>query len=357
MFLDNITKIDIVNYDDTGSDVSRRFDYQLACAFMTLITVCDRTEDFAVILERVDDFLIVEDLGTEDECVSFVQVKTDKNGPFTLNCVVKNEWIKKQAQNYLNFLDTNVRNIFLTNFGIKFSKALISDTTLTKITDLPKSEDKQKLITQINDVLLGKGSIEDFYIIKGILTIDGFETQLKGYLHNYAIGHNCGNISSELLETVYKEIWHDLHKKQRYVLNDSEKKDYQEIVDKKGIEYSSIKNIIGIAKSIEIPAKAEISSFFFTNQFCIDGYETFLLFLDDYNDFRVQSHNAMDLLEECRNLRIDNSIELNKCADAYAYSCEIMKLLDDNFIISSSEFYKRFRTCISAMLTYKAYKD
>lgn len=357
MFLDNITRIDIVNCDDTGSDVSRRFDYQLACAFLTLISLCDKSEDFTVILERVDDFLVVENLGTEDECVSFIQVKTDKNGPFTLNCIVKNQWIKKQANNYLYFLDTNVRNILMTNFGIKFSHKLVSDNTLTRIIDLPDSSDKAKLINQINEVLCGQGSIKDFYIIKSTLTLDNFEVQLKGHLIDYVNKHGYGAISGELLQTVYKEIWNDLHCKQRYVLSDSEKKDYQEIVRKKGIEYSSIKNIINIAKGIEIPKKSQMNSFYSNHSFSFKGYESFLSFLEDYNDFRAHSHTATLLLEECRSVKLDSRNELLKCKTAQDYSLRILEMFDQDATISSSSFYQKYRVCIAALFTYKAYND
>ena len=356
MFRDSITKIEIVNCDDSGSDVSRRFDYQLACVFLTFLTLSNSKEDFAVVLERSDDFLIIEDVDQPNECISLVQVKTKKDGPFTMKAIIKNKWIEKQASNYVNFVDSNVKSIFLTNFGIKVNSMLFDDTSLKRVSELPDCDEKNDLVSKIQEVLNGYGSINDFYILKGTLSLDGYKEQLKGHLIDY-INRTVGGMNSETIETVYKTIWNDLHVKQATVLNEEEKKDYRIVLEKKGVDYFKIKEIVGISKSIEIPEKKDISLFYAANPFCLGEGNTIVAFLDAYQKFRTSSPTAVNLLEECRKTIIENEEHLAKSSSAYSYSELLLDIFNKSDIISKSAFYESFKYPIIGMFTYKMFVE
>jgi hypothetical protein len=353
MFSKQVTELSYP--DKSGSDAYRRFDYQVACVFQTLISLCDNNEDFFVLLDYLDDFVIVENSGKVDESISFCQVKSQNKGPFTLNMVVKQEWIKKQVDNYTGFTDPEVKNILLTNFGIKIGTKIVDDTSLVSLADYENSEEALPLISQIKDALNGKGSIHDFYLLKATLSLDGFENQLKGTLVNYALKHDYKKTALDTIQTIYLEIWKELNSKQHFVLAEKDHTNFQAILDKKGMKYSQIKDIFRTAMDVQVPGKGEMSTLYAAYPFSL-GSVTLPEFLDHYETFRIESakHGAV-ILKECSLCVKSNKKAIDSCSGSLDVSSKISALLSADVAINSSEFFVEFQYQITALFVYKTY--
>ena len=88
MFKDKVIKVKSI--DNSGSDVYRRYEYQLACVFATFLTLYKKSENFYVLLDYLDDYVIVEEDKDNNELITFVQVKTKKGTPFTMSSFITN---------------------------------------------------------------------------------------------------------------------------------------------------------------------------------------------------------------------------------------------------------------------------
>ena len=347
--------ITIKNIDKSGSDVYRRYQYQIACVFVTFLSFCKQNENFYVLLDYFDDFVLIENPNLDNEKISFVQVKTNDKNFFTLNLVIKEEWIKKQAVNDFNFLDLNVRNILLTNCGIKINKKLIDSETPICINTFEDSEQILKIKKQIKNET-GKEDYEKYFIVKSKLSLSGFNEQIKGLMLDYVNSNKMGALTSEAIETIYKTIWMDLSKKQQNTISEEEAKNYQIILEKKAMKYSRIKDIFRVAIDIQIPESGKIADFFDRNNLYVESMDRkdFALL---FKGFRTDcAKNGMLILEECWNYIRDNNSCIDTGMNWYNISKQILELFDGDIAINSSIFYTKYRLCISVLFTYKLYE-
>ncbi|GEM_PF-3132763 len=358
MFRDGIVKIDVRALDDSGSDTSSRFDYQLACSFLMMLSFLYDSANIVLMVEKIDDFVIVENEGQEDEVVYFFQVKTQKNRPFTVNAIIKNEWLKKQADNYVCFNEPNVKNIFLTNLGVSVNNKIIDDVSMSRISELEQSSDRDKLLKVIKESIKDDRSIDDFYLMKCTLSIDAFETQLMGEFHNFLLANKLGSLTIDGVEAAYKTIYHKLIKKRDYVLSVEEKKNPAIILEKKSINYDDINEILKITKDIEIPPKSDIAVFNSSYSLYLGSDDNVIAFLTKYENFRedgVKYGNT--ILSECRKCVKENQISLDLNSDVKTYSLNLLSVFDRNSIIAEDDFYKKYAIQIVALFVYKKFND
>ena len=340
--------------DSSGSDVYSRFEFQLACVFASFLELSKSSENFYILLDYIDDFVIVDNPNTDTESITFVQVKSQKGKPITLHTIVIKEWILKQAKNYENFADDDVKNILLTNFGISIKSKVIDSLTLTPFSNLDSDDNLKELKEQVFSKT-SITSLDNFYLLKASISIDSYETELKGQMHEYANKNGLSALTIEALETIYVKIWNDLECKQRCVLSDFDKTNEEIILDKKAINYTRVRDIFRIALDIQLPREGEISDFCKENKLNIGSLsncEFGILF----RGFRVDAvKNGMTTLEECWIYLRDHKDEINY-SDSLCISSSIIGLLDEYAIINSSVFYKKYKYCISTFLTYKFMK-
>lgn len=348
MFLDKI--ITLTDIDNSGSDSYNRFEYQVACIFMTFLTLYKKTKNFYILLDYIDDFVVVNNHEQSDEMISFIQVKSKKSRAITISTVIKEHWILKQAKNYEKFIDYNVKNILMTNLGISIKSKIFDDINIISLNDIKEGADDLK--KQILDNTKIK-KIDDFYIVRSILSLENFEQEIKGIMHNYIIDNSMSQLSAEAIETIYQKIWIDLNNRQRCVLTDEEKNNSDIVIEKKAVKYTRIQEIFKATLDIQIPETGIISKFFNENQLFIGMLDSFE-FAKLFKSFRVDSVKmGIQVLETVNKILNENEFKFVDLTDTFNVSKQIIDVLDSDEIISSTEFYKKYKYCIGVLFTYK----
>lgn len=344
--------ITISHIDNSGSIAYNGFSFQLACVFASFLKLSKTNENFYILLDYLDDFVIVDNPDSDNETITFVQVKSQKGRAITLHTVVAKEWILKQAKNYESFINDSVKNILLTNLGISVKSKVFDSITLTPVTSLGNDDD----LKELKDQIFGKTSITDldnFYILRSSISIDSYESELKGKMQEYANKNGLTSLTVEAMETIYIKIWNDLDRKQRCVLSDEDKKDYSVILDKKGMKYSRIKDIFRTALDVQLPPSGAISDFCRNNSLEIGALSS-IEFAQLFREFRVEAvKNGMTVLEECWTYLRDNKDEIDMSGEILSVSNSIIDCLNRNCIVNSSAFYHKYKYCISTFFTYK----
>lgn len=342
----------ISHIDNSGSDAYNRFEFQLACVFASFLDISRENENFYILLDYLDDFVIVDNPDTEDEAITFVQVKSQKGKAITLHTVVAKEWLLKQAKNYESFVDDNVKNILLTNLGISVKSKVFDSITLTPVISL----DKENNLKELKDQILNNTSItslDNFYILRSSISIDSYESELKGQMQEYASKNGLSALTVEAIETIYIKIWNDLERKQRCVLSDEDKKNDLVILDKKGMKYSRIKDIFRTTLDIQLPPNGVISDFYRKNKLNT-GTLSVSEFGQLFREFRIEAvKNGKAILDECWTYLRDNKDEIDESDEALSISTSIISSLDKNCIVNSSTFYQKYKYCISTFFAYK----
>lgn len=344
----------ISNVDPSGSRSSQRFEYQVACVFLMFLTLYKKTDDFFILLDYFDDFVVVENHNTNDEIISFVQVKTQKDKPISISTIIKKEWILKQAENYKKFLDENVKNILMTNLGVSFKQKVISDTELVSLEECNGYDGIDELKSQICDDEIK--NLSNFFLVKASISLDTFKQDLKGKMLEYINDNNFTSLTVDAIETIYLKIWNDLHLKQTYIPTDKDASNYETLIYKKGLKYTHIKDIFRIMLDIQLPEEGKISDFCGKNNLYYGSIE-FSEFRILFKQFRVDSAKCgMSVIQEAFEYLKENKLVLNACmTDAYLFSKKVLEILDNDQTINTSEFYKKFSVCISIFFTYKIF--
>lgn len=352
MFSEKFKKIGII--DTSGSRTSQRFDYQVACVFLTFLTLYKKTDNFLILLDYIDDFVIIENYNANHEVISFVQVKTKKDKPISISTIVRKEWILKQAENYKKFLDEEVKNVLMTNLGVSFKQKVISDTELISLAKCNSYDGIDRLKKQIcgDDIK----DLNNFYLLRASISLDAFEQDLKGKMHAYVRDNNFSTLTAESIDTIYLKIWNDLTTRQNYVPTDEDVIDSEKLISKKGLKYSHVKNVFNIMQDIQLPEEGKMSGF-------CDGHNLYFGSITHsdfgmlFKQFRYESaRSKMIIVQEAFEYIDEHKSELdNYGRDTYLFSKKALEILENNETINSSEFYKKFKVCISVFYTYKKF--
>lgn len=349
MFAEKIIRIS--NVDKSGSDVYSRYQYQLACVFATFLTLYKTTNDFYILLDYLDDYVIIQSDENNKELITFIQVKTKNDGPFTLYTVFKNQWFLKQAKNHLNFLDENIRNILQTNFGIKVSNTTFNSEKLVPLVDLEDNNYLQKIKDEINQIT-GINDLSDYYVIKSKLTLDDFSNQLRGLLDEYIADNGYTKLTHDSITTIYRKIWSVLEEKQKNIVDVAEARVLDKIIEKKAVKYSSIQEIFKTMMDIQLPEEGKISSFVHNNRLFLDTFDISNLG-KIFRDFRRETvRNNFSVVRESWSYLKDNNERIDY-ADTFQLSKSIFNLISENAIVNTTEFFKQYHICISILFTYK----
>lgn len=352
MFSDKVIKVKSIN--ESGSDVFRRYEYQLACVFATFLTLYKKTENFYVLLDYLDDYVIVEEDKNNNELITFIQVKTKKDVPLTMKLVCNQRWLHKQATNQLNFIDEDVRNILQTNLGIKVNGHLVNSDLPISINDLKDDKDLEIIKSQITRET-GIDDFSNFFVLRSKLTLDDFDNQLRGLITKYINENKYSDLTEESIEAIYRKIWSDLSEKQRAVVDESEARSLNNLMDKKSLKYGMFKDVFKVMLDIQLPKPGAISSFVNEHKIFLEGMSEFD-FGDLFREFRIESaQSGLTVVNECWYYLRENKDYVDS-TNSYTISSSILSILDKNETINTSEFYKKFRICISILFTYKKYE-
>lgn len=349
MFSDKVIKID--NIDKSGSDVYNRYDYQIACIFATFLTLYKETENFYILLDYLDDYVIVEYDEDNNELISFVQVKTHKGSSITMHTVYKNEWLLKQAKNHISFIDENVKNILKTNLGIKIKGKLVDSETPVSIDGYPDDKDLNLIKSQITNQT-GITNFSNYYIVRSTLSLDDYENQLIGMMTKYINDNKYSELTEESIESIYRKIWFDLTEKHKNIVDDEEKMSLDVVFEKKRIKYDRFKDVFKVMLDIQLPKPGVLSSYLRENVLYLGDFDKNAI-VPLFKDFRMDcARSGMNILNEAWNFLRDNKNCINYTSP-FTISKDIFDLLDKNEIISTTDFYSKYKICMSLLFTYK----
>lgn len=350
MFADALKTLSSI--DNTGSETFKRYCYQIACVLSTILQLSKESENFSVLLEVLDDFVIIDNLGLDTESITFVQVKSKQGEPITISTVLKEKWITKQAKNLEKFSDCKVKNILMTNLGIKTGESKIIDRLdLFPLNSLCPS-DKERIINQISLETSIK-DLRNFYLVRASVSLDKFEENLRGEMELFAERNHLLKLNVESLKAIYREIWQELEAKQKNRIEKEDLGSYERVFSKKGISFNYVKNIFDVTSEIQIPEPGVISSFV-RNQGVFIGGLSILELGQNFKDFRVAAaKDQFNCIKQAREALKNNERFIKTETTSFGVSKKILEILDNDKIISSSIFYQNFRYSISTLFTEK----
>ena len=210
-----------------GALVGNRYDYQYACVFYVLLTHYTECEDFYIILEYLDDFVIVDNEGKNNEKIIYVQVKTKEGKPISGTDEEFKKYIKILADHFDGENDEYISTVLLTNNGVKFKEyladsedsfAFLDSSNILKARDLDKFKSDIKETFRKENKTFDEKNFRKIYLKKSPLQISSnkskksltYESQLIGLLHSYFKNNNYNDFSYLALDTIYTKIWNEI---------------------------------------------------------------------------------------------------------------------------------------------------
>ena len=275
--------------EQAGTDAGRKFDYQMAVALDYLLTYIN--DDVVILIETLEDFAVLHNLGTETEKVEIFQVKTKNTGLYTKDSLLEDNVLGKiiltdiyfdSKANSLNIVcNTHLKGQStetLENF--RFEDTL-TDTELTKL--------KENVTTYLMKDPTFNGKIDDYVgkliYIKSALPFsdkqDRYSETLLGKTHNTIsqyLGDENHCINPEVVFNTLKLLI-DKQRRNRYK-NDTV--ELEDAIALKGIPTHAVKTIIDRAAETQRLSKTEIlqhASTIFSPQDYLKIKEEYPLFL------------------------------------------------------------------------------
>ena len=251
--------------EQAGTDAGRKFDYQMAVALDYLLTFFN--DDAIILIETLEDFAILHNLGTEKERVEIFQVKTKNTGLYTKDSLWEDNVLGKiiltdiyfaSKANSLNIIcNTNLKGHSTETFeNFRFQDTL-TDTELAKL--------KDNVTTYLRKDPAFNGEVSDYVgkliYIKSALPFsdkqDRYSETLIGKTHNiisqYLSDENhC--INPQIVFNTLKLLI-DKQRRNRYQ-NDTI--DLEDAIALKGIPTHTVKTIIDRATENQRLSKIEI---------------------------------------------------------------------------------------------------
>ena len=266
--------------EQSGTDASRGFDYQMAVAIDYLLSNIDC--DAIVVLETIEDFAIYYNFHEQNEELEVYQVKTKGGGLYDKNALFEDRALGKIVLSdiYANSKAKTLNIICNANFKGKRTECLDKFYFCDKFDE----NELQRVKENVSEFLKSKNKEMpnlDTYVgklvyIRSSLPFSSTESRyietLTGKTNDviyHCVGDDCDSINPRTILSALKLIF---EKKRIHKFKTSEV-DEDEAIDKKGIKTSDIKKLINDAKQRCGLTKREILNHahrIFTPRECID---------------------------------------------------------------------------------------
>lgn len=318
--------------EQAGTDAGRKFDYQMAVALDYLLTYIN--DDVVILIETLEDFAVLHNLGTETEKVEIFQVKTKNTGLYTkdslwednvLGKIILTDFYFDSKANSLNIVcNTSLKGQSteaLENF--RFEDAL-TDTELAKL--------KDNVATYLMKEPTFNGEIADYVgkliYIKSALPFsdkqDRYSETLLGKTHktiSQYLGDDNHCINPEVVFNTLKMLI-DKQRRNRY-RNDTV--EFEDAIALKGIPTHAVKTIIDKAVETQRLSKTEILRHAST----IFSPQEYLKIKDEYPQFLSYKANLEDkvfleakgIVEDEYKLLTESMDSLDEIARQVALNC------------------------------------
>jgi len=246
--------------ETSGSETQRRFSYQNAQVLRSIIEVHPICEDYNVVCEAHDDFLIIRNQGSIEK-LDFYQVKTLKKGQWRFTAkkiaVEQKEIIAKMVDNLIKIQHSESNSNMITNAQVSNGRKTYVSKDKFAFNDLTPGE-KTVVLKQIREL---KPETEITHINKiayqiSDLPLESFEQTAKGYLEEFlSITYPKGDFK---LDALFRCIMVEIRKRSETTA------ELGKIVRNKSIQKSEFNGFIETANKATRQAKWDSLKLFFT---------------------------------------------------------------------------------------------
>lgn len=241
-----------VSQAERGGEVALRgFEYQASWGIDYLLEKQKERKDYLFLFEYHDDILILNS-AVDPTAAEFVQVKTKKDGKWTLSAVSTattakpKSFISKLYEHFFQFVDYEINMVLLSNAGFDF----LEDNA--ERGDHLSDENKCKIIKRVKEQLNKSIDIplEKLKFSTSDLSLLSPKSHLIGkaavFLNAY-FGDNHGISAIAFTELLINKC------NDRVKIASSDIKSFKDLVDKKGISSTFITELLsGLIKNISI---------------------------------------------------------------------------------------------------------
>ncbi len=251
--------------EQSGTDDGRKFDYQMAVALDYLLTYFD--DDAIILIETLEDFAVLHNLGTATEKVEIFQVKTKNSGLYTKDSLWEDNVLGKiiLTDIYFNSKANSLNIICNTNLKGQSTEALEKFRFEDTLTDKELNKLRENISTYLMKESAYNGDISNYVgkliYIKSALPFsdkqDRYSETLLGKTHNTIsqyLGDEYHCINPEVVFNTLKLLI-DKQRRYRYRKDTVELKD---AITLKGISTQAVKTIIDRAAETQRMSKTEI---------------------------------------------------------------------------------------------------
>lgn len=284
-----------------GSDTYRRYQYQLAFAMELIVKNARNKKDFIALLDYLDDIVLIENPNSENAAITFYQIKSKAKGTISINVILQKEWLEKMCYNLNEISDDNAKSVFVSNTGVSFgNKNIVRETEIVSLYDYVKAQKLYDIDKQVIDIIANTFNVDKnsarydkIYLLRTTLTLDDYERQLKGELHDFA-KELYPELTAVSVDTIFIKVNDMLRKRQAFTFDNNKLVDCEKICEKKGLSSTQLKEIINATKNTQLP---EFNSFrkFAIEQMKFEEYQNQIAFRKDYEKFSEEfiMHNEI----------------------------------------------------------------
>lgn len=248
--------------EESGSQTSRKYDYQKNLSLFLLLKFHEKNEDYVFLFDYHDD-LIILDSSIDPKNMDFYQIKSKDSGNWTVNALTQASQNKlsicgKLYLNKLNFKNTTRSLNFISNAKFSFKKLNTGDESLRKNhikayelepTDLETFNNRIKDEHNLNEDTEFK-DLANFKVTS--LSNKDSSTHCLGELSKLINKLNPHNrINSEL---AYKQVFNEVSRRTENTVGEASISKLGELIEIKGItkmQFLGFLEQAGLYKSVE----------------------------------------------------------------------------------------------------------
>lgn len=259
-------QIEKIYKDMSGSIAKNRLTIQLSFAIQLIVDLYS-VEEFTIFMDCIED-IAVKTVDNEQEKLFMYQVKTKKNGEFSLNYIINQKWFEKLYKHTNEFIGVDYEMALVSNVDVKEGQIIFPnertkiDEEIVEKKDAKENEKRlyriKKCISDNERIPIEEVDLSRFYFIKSNLHCDTHKEQALKKFEEFIIGIDK---NAELIKTkaFFTALYDTLDSRFNNEIN-PETTDIVEIVRKKGYTKGEFKDSLTAYLNESIPKNSELYS-------------------------------------------------------------------------------------------------
>ena len=249
----------------SGSTAKNRLSIQTSYAIKLLVDFYE-LDDYVIFLDCIED-VAVKIIDSGEEKIYLYQIKTKKNGGFTLTHIIKEKWLEKLYKHKDTYDGSNYEISLVVNefVGTKSSKIFANEKSNmeTELLDHFVKNVKTDNLMMIKKAIASAEKIDEkhvdltnFYFIKTHFHLDTHKEQAQRIISDF-IEKIDPNAEVAKVRGLFKALYDTLDDRFNFEL-EPENTNYDEIERKKGFAKTEFKSAINAYASNSIPKSSEL---------------------------------------------------------------------------------------------------